>query len=115
MADFKRLAAWKSSHELVLNIYRQTAAFPRHEMFGLTSQMRRAAISVPANIAEGRGRDTDRDFARFITMSLGSVNELEYFLILAKDLGYQDSPQNAADLASVGRRLHSLRSSLRRT
>jgi four helix bundle protein len=113
MADFKHLAVWKSSHDLVLQVYRQTASFPRHEMFGLTSQMRRAAVSIPANIAEGRGRDTDPDFARFITMSLGSVNELEYFFILAKDLGYQDSPQNIADLASVGRRLHSLRSSLR--
>jgi len=114
MADFKRLAVWKSSHEMVLQIYRQTAAFPRHELFGLTSQMRRAAVSIPANIAEGRGRDTDRDFARFITMSLGSVSELEYFLILAKDLGYQDSPRIAADLASIGRRLHGLRSSLQR-
>jgi four helix bundle protein len=114
MADFKHLAVWKSSHELVLQIYRQTAALPRHELFGLTSQMRRAAVSIPANIAEGRGRDTDREFARFITMSLGSANELEYFLILAKDLGYQDSPQNAAHLASVGRRLHTLRASLQR-
>ena len=113
MADFKRLAVWKSAHELVLQIYRQTAAFPRDERFGLTSQMRRAAVSIPANIAEGRGRDIDRDFARFITMSMGSVNELEYFLILAKDLGYHDSPRSAADLASVGRRLRGLRSSLR--
>jgi four helix bundle protein len=113
--DFKHLAVWKSAHELVLQVYRQTAAFPRHELFGLTSQMRRAAVSIAANIAEGRGRDTDRDFARFITTSLGSVNELEYYLILAKDLGYQDSPQNAVDLASVGRQLHKLRTSLRRT
>jgi len=74
MPDFKRLAVWKSSHELVLQIYRQTASFPRHELFGLTSQMRRAAVSIPGNIAEGRGRDTDREFARYITMSLGSVS-----------------------------------------
>jgi len=113
MPDFKRLAVWKSSHELVLQIYRQTASFPRHELFGLISQMRRAAVSIPGNIAEGRGRDTDREFARYITMSLGSVSELEYYLILAKDLGYRPSPRNAGDLASVGRRLQSLRSSLR--
>src|SRR5689334_9572444 len=113
MSDFKRLAVWKASHDLVLKIYQQTGSFPRHELFGLTGQMRRAAVSIPANIAEGRGRDTDREFARFITMSLGSVNELEYFLILAKDLGYQDSQRNVADLASIGRRLRSLRASLR--
>jgi len=113
MADFKRLEVWKASHQLVLQIYRQTANFPRHELFGLTAQMRRAAVSIPANIAEGRGRDTDPDFARFLTMSLGSVSELEYFLILATDLEYPSSPQLVADLASVGRRLQSFRSSLR--
>ena len=113
MSDFKRLAVWKASHDLVLKIYQQTGSFPRHELFGLTGQMRRAAVSISANIAEGRGRDTDRDFARFITMSIGSVNELEYFLILAKDLGYNNSPQNATDLASLGRRLQRFRSTLR--
>ena len=99
MADFERLEVWKASHQLVLQIYRQTAHFPRHELFGLTAQMRRAAVSNAANIAEGRGRDTDPDFARFLTMSLGSVSELEYFLILAKDLDYPSPPQLVADAA----------------
>ena len=114
MSDFKRLAVWKSAHELVLAIYRQTASFPRHELFGLTAQMRRAVVSIAANIAEGRGRDGDPEFARFVAIALGSAYELEYFLMLSKDLGYPHSPHVASDLASVGRRLRSLRAHLLR-
>ena len=112
MADFKRLAVWKASHELVLQIYQRTASFPRHELFGLTAQMRRATVSIAANIAEGRGRQGDREFARFITIALGSVSELEYFLLLANDLGYLHAPGLSTDLASIGRRLQHLRGRL---
>ena len=112
MADFKRLAVWKASHELVLHIYRETASLPRHELFGLTAQMRRAAVSIAANIAEGRGRQGEREFARFITIALGSANELEYLLLLANDLGYLRAPELSADLTSIGRRLHQLRARL---
>ena len=115
MPDFKRLAVWRSAHTLVLDVYQQTSTFPRHELFGLTAQMRRAAVSIAANIVEGQGRRGDREFARFVTMSLGSVSELEYFLLLAKDLGYLHAPQLSSDLASIGRRLHHLRARLLRT
>ena len=88
MQNFRRLGVWEKSHQLTLDIYRATADFPSDETFGLRSQLRRAAASVPANIAEGCGRGTDGDFARFLQVAMGSATELEYHLILAKDLRY---------------------------
>jgi four helix bundle protein len=88
MQDYRKLAVWKRSHELTLSIYAATGTFPREESFGLTSQLRRAASSVPANIVEGCGRDTNAEFARFLYIALGSAKELEYHLLLAHDLGY---------------------------
>lgn len=82
-----------SSHKLVLSIYEVTANFTKHELYGLTSQMRRAAASIPTNIAEGCGRGSDADFARFLQMAMGSGSELEYQLILAHDLGFIDKLQ----------------------
>ena len=87
MQDFKKLDVWKRSHELTLTVYKLTSAFPQSETYGLTSQLRRAAASVPANIAEGCGRDSPLDFARFLDIAFGSASELEYHLPLAKDLG----------------------------
>jgi four helix bundle protein len=84
--DFRALKVWEKSHEVVLEVYRVTGAFPADERFGLTSQMRRCAASIPANIAEGCGRDTDQDFARFLQIAAGSACELEYHLILSRDL-----------------------------
>jgi len=81
------LIVWQKAHQLTLDLYRVTKSFPRDEQYGLTSQIRRAAASVGANIAEGCGRGTARDFARFIQMALGSASELEYELLLASDLG----------------------------
>jgi four helix bundle protein len=86
--DFRNLKVWWRSHELTLDIYKQTRVWPKEELFGLTSQTRRAAASIPANIAEGCGRNTDADFARFLQMSMGSASELEYHVLLAFDLGY---------------------------
>jgi four helix bundle protein len=84
--DFKDLKVWQKSHSLALGVYRASAGFPREELYGLTSQMRRAAVSVPANIAEGCGRGGGADFARHLQIALGSASELEYLLIIARDL-----------------------------
>jgi four helix bundle protein len=88
MSDYRTLKVWQRSHELTLEVYRATAPFPRSEQYGLTSQLRRAASSVPANIAEGVGRGTRPELARFCRFALGSLNELEYHILLAGELGY---------------------------
>jgi four helix bundle protein len=86
MRDFHRLQVWQKAHELVLRVYGATRAFPKEEMYGLTSQMRRAAASIPANIAEGCGRNGIAELARFCDLAAGSASELEYHLLLARDL-----------------------------
>ena len=86
MKDFRQLKVWEKSHELALAIYHTTASFPREETYGLASQIRRAASSIPSNIAEGCGRDGDAELARFCTIAKGSASELEYELLLARDL-----------------------------
>ena len=91
MQDFRNLLVWQKSHELALEIYRLSRDFPREELYGLASQMRRAAVSIPSNIAEGCGRGSDPDFGRFLVIAMGSSSELEYQLLLAKDLGYVDT------------------------
>ncbi len=107
--DFRRIDVWHKSHGVVLDIYRITRGYPREEMFGLTSQSRRAAMSVPANIAEGCGRGTEPELARFMGNSMGSASELQYHLILARDLGYlaQDVSDPLIDRTQeVGRMLN---------
>jgi four helix bundle protein len=86
MQDFRQLTVWKTAHQLNLMLYECTQAFPKSELFGLTSQIRRAGVSITANLAEGRGRGSDADFARFLFMAMGSACELESHLELAKDL-----------------------------
>jgi four helix bundle protein len=88
MQDFKKLTVWKKSHLLTVDIYEVTTAFPKSEIYGLTSQIRRACVSIPANIAEGCCRGTDAEFSRFLTMALGSASELEYHLLLAFELRF---------------------------
>ena len=88
MQNYKELKVWEKSHQLVLEIYRVTAKFPKEEMFGVTNQVRRAAASIPANIAEGCGKKSQMDLANFLNISLGSANETDYFLLLCKDLKY---------------------------
>ena len=92
MKDFRKQKVWQKAHDLALEVYRVTEAFPKKELFGLTSQIRRAGVSIPANIAEGFGRDTDADFARFLQIAIGSASELEYHLLLAHDLGFVSDP-----------------------
>jgi four helix bundle protein len=88
MQPFRRLVVWQKAHALTLTVYETTAAFPQGERYGLTSQVRRSAASVCANLAEGCGRRGGRDFARFVQIALGSASELEYHLLLAADLGF---------------------------
>jgi four helix bundle protein len=86
MEDFKNLKVWRKAQELTLVVYEETRSFPRDEMYGLTSQLRRAAASVGANIAEGCGRRSDAEMKRFLQIARGSACELEYHVLLAKDL-----------------------------
>ncbi|WP_294232209.1 MULTISPECIES: four helix bundle protein [Chryseobacterium] len=88
MRDFKKFEVWQLSHQLTLKIYTSTRNFPKEEIFGLTSQIRRSFASIGYNISEGSGRNSDKEFANFINIALGSSNEAENQLILAKDLNY---------------------------
>jgi four helix bundle protein len=87
MRDFRELRVWEKGHRLTLAVYKTTATFPREELYGLTSQIRRSCASIPANIAEGCGRSGDAELARFLRIAMGSASELEYHLLLAHDLG----------------------------
>lgn len=88
MKDFRKLMVWEKAHRLTLSVYKQTHCFPKEEVYGITSQIRRASSSVPTNIAEGCGRGSDADFARFLQIAFGSACETEYLLLLCFDLGY---------------------------
>jgi four helix bundle protein len=92
--DFRKIAAWERAHALTLQVYRATASFPADERFGLVSQMPRACASIPTNIAEGCGRDTNNELARFFDIATGSASEVEYQLLLAKDFGYLPEDQH---------------------
>ena len=86
--DYQKLNVWKQAHEWVQEVYRNSRDFPKEEKFGLTDQLRRAAVAVPTNLAEGCGRKSERDVSHFIQIAIGSANESEYLILLAKDLGY---------------------------
>jgi four helix bundle protein len=117
MRDHRNLRAFQLADELAMLIYRDTAGFPKEELFGLTSQIRRAAVSVASNIAEGCGRSTDTDFLRFLDMANGSLRELQYQISLAQRLGYLPSqsslPNDNSILFEPGRVLHGLIRSMR--
>ena len=109
IARFEDLLVWQKAHQTVLCVYRITGSFPAEERFGLTSQMRRAAVSVPANLAEGFKKRGVRDKLNFYNIAQGSLEELRYYLILSKDLGYM--PENRAMVESteeIARMLHGL-------
>jgi four helix bundle protein len=90
MRDFRQLRVWEQSHKLALAIYEVTKGFPKEELFALTNQMRRSATAIPTNIAEGCGRETNKDYAHFLQIALGSAFELDYQILLSKDLSYID-------------------------
>ncbi len=102
---FEDLVVWQKSHQFVLRIYKLTQSFPQHELFGLVSQIRRSAVSVPANIAEGFKRRGKADKVRFFNISQSSLEESRYYLILANDLEYGDTKDLSADLDEVSRML----------
>ncbi|HEV7475366.1 MAG TPA: four helix bundle protein [Pyrinomonadaceae bacterium] len=96
MRDFRQIKVWAKAHELTLGIYKTTSRFPREELYGLTSQLRRASASIPANIAEGFGRGGNAELARFLQIGMGSAYETEYHALLAKDLGFISAEAHAA-------------------
>ncbi len=93
MRDFKKYDIWQLSHELTLEVYKITSTFPKEELFGISSQLRRATSSIPTNISEGCGRNSDKEFNQFLNIALGSALETEYLFILSKDLNYLNQEQ----------------------
>ena len=117
MRPHERLDVWKKAIELVTTCYQATAAFPKEERFGLTSQIRRAAVSIPANIAEGAARDSPREFTYFLSNAQGSASELETELLIANKLGYlaeQNHTILRTSLDSIGRMIVGLSRSIKR-
>jgi four helix bundle protein len=116
MQDFRNLRVWERAHQLALDIYKSSSAFPREEIYGLTSQMRRASISIGANIAEGCCRQGDAELRRFLQIAMGSASELEYEVLLAHDLAMLKSAEYEAlstEVTEVKRMLASLIQKLR--
>ncbi len=113
-SSYKQLRVWQNGIELVRQIYRLTSGFPKHELFGLSSQLQRAAVSVPANIAEGHTRGTTKEFLRFVMISHGSLAEIETMLIVANDLQYMNS-QHFNQLSTLCDSTGKMLSALRRT
>ncbi len=107
MRDFRELRVWEKAHELTLAVYRTTMTFPKAELYGLTSQMRRCSSSIPSNIAEGCGRNGNPELHRFLQIAAGSGSELEYQLLLARDLNYvtQQEYQRISSLTVEVRRM----------
>jgi len=111
LKDFRKLNVWEKAHLLVLSIYKETKKFPKDELYGITSQIRRSAVSIPTNIAEGCGRGSDADFARFLQISMGSACEVEYLLLLTYKFQYLDNKSYTLlmdEIVNVKRMLTSL-------
>jgi four helix bundle protein len=112
-SDHRKLVAWQEAVNLVKLVYRETASFPRDEIFGLTSQLRRSAVSIPANIAEGAGRNSSRELAQFLGIASGSRAELDTHLEIALQLGFiRADSELFSQLARVGKLLVGLRKSI---
>jgi four helix bundle protein len=103
--SFQDLIVWQKAHQFVLSAYRLTERFPRNEQYGLTSQLRRAAVSIPANIAEGYKKKGRADKVRFLNIAQGSLEECRYYLILTKDLGYSETHDLTIQLEEVSKLL----------
>jgi four helix bundle protein len=111
--EFRDLIVWQKAHEFVLSVYRHSELHPKSELYGLTSQMRRAAVSIPANIAEGFKKKTLPDKAKFLNIAQGSLEECRYYLILANDLGYGDTTDLMVQIEETSKLLEAYLSSMR--
>lgn len=115
MQDYRDVVVWQRSHKLVLEIYKLTESFPSSEKYGLVSQMRRSACSIPTNIAEGRSKNSDKDFVRYLDIASGSAGELDYQILLAKDLGMVSSnkyDQLYSELIEIRKMLNGFRKAI---
>jgi len=113
--SFRDLLVWKKAHAFVLGLYRLTEVFPKHEAYGLSPQMRRAAVSIPANVAEGFRKRNKPDKARYLNIAEGSLEESRYYLILTNDLGYAETGSLMDALEEVSRLLHAYSSAIRKS
>jgi len=116
MRDFKKYDIWKLSHVFTLKIYELTKSYPKDETYGMISQIRRASSSIPTNISEGCGRDSDTEFNRFLTISLGSATEVEYLLLLSKELNYIEKDSFIIlneEINIIKRKIYSLKQKLK--
>ena len=116
MQDYRNLKVWERAHQLTLAAYKTTSAFPKDERYGLISQIRRSCSSIPANITEGCGRNGDAELARFLQITMGSASELDYHLLLARDLKFMNTEDYARlvhELAEVRRMLNTFIQKLR--
>jgi len=112
MQRFTELQVWQRGHSLVLSVYRMTTGFPQNERYGLTSQLRRAALSVPTNIAEGSKRLTSQEYARFLNIAEASLAETEYLVMVSRDLGYVTATiatKAFSEISALSRMLHASR------
>lgn len=116
MRDFRKYNIWELSHQLTLDVYAISDSFPKSEIYGVTSQIRRASASIPTNISEGCGRDSDSEFNRFLTIALGSASETEYLIILSNELKYieRDSFEKLNEqINTIKRKIYSLKQKLK--
>jgi len=102
MQDYKELKVWQKAHLLALDVYKVTKGFPKEEQFNITSQIRRAAISIPTNIAEGCGKFSNNDMAKFLQIALGSANEVEYLIFFSSELGLIEKASSDSSMKSIG-------------
>ena len=101
MRNYRDLQVWKKAHDLTLELYRVSQRFPREEIYGITGQLRRATVSIGASLAEGCGRRTSTELARFVRIALGSASELDYHLLLSRDLGFMSSDDFTSSTAKL--------------
>ncbi len=110
MRDYKKLIVWERAHLLAVNVYKITKRFPKEELYGITSQIRRAVISIPTNIVEGSGRLTSKEFSRYLSIAAGSASEVEYLIMLSKELAFineQESNPLLTEIDEIKKMLHS--------